>query len=71
MLERPISRVIDISPAKQGLFIPGTGLKVMSPEEGLSDLPDATTIWVMNPNYLEEIRAMSGPGFKYRVVSND
>lgn len=68
---RKISRVIDISPAKQGLYIPGTGLKVMSPEDGLSGLPHSTTIYVMNPNYLEEIRSIAGPDFKYKVLSND
>jgi methyltransferase family protein/C-methyltransferase-like protein len=68
---RKVSRIIDINPAKQGLFIPGTGLKVMSPDEGLDGLPDGTTIWIMNPNYLEEIRATSGPNFEYRTLSND
>ncbi|MBO6511070.1 MAG: methyltransferase domain-containing protein [Roseibium sp.] len=66
-----VTRLIDINPAKQGLFVPGTGLQVSSPEEGLTDLLEGTTIWVMNPNYLDEIRAMSGPSFKYRTLSND
>jgi len=66
-----VARLIDINPAKQGLFVPGTGLKVSSPQEGLADLPEGTTILVMNPNYLEEIQAMTGQKFSYRTLSND
>jgi hypothetical protein len=66
-----IDRVIDISPAKQGMYLPGTGLQVMSPKDGLSDLPTSATIWVMNPNYLPEIRQMAGQNFNYKVLSND
>lgn len=58
---RPVARVIDINPAKQGRFLPATGLCVMSPEDGLRDLPEGARILVMNPNYLDEIRQMAGP----------
>lgn len=68
---RKVARLIDINPAKQGLFVPGTGLRVSSPREGLSDLPEGTTILVMNPNYLEEIQEMTGHKFSYRTLSND
>lgn len=63
-----VDRVIDINPAKQGRFLPGTGLRVMSPEEGLADLPQGSLIQVMNPNYLEEIRNSSPPQFQYKVL---
>jgi SAM-dependent methyltransferase len=39
---RPVDRVIDINPAKQGRYLPATGLRVQSPAEGLGDL---STIW--------------------------
>lgn len=68
---RNVERLIDINPAKQGLFVPGTGLRVSSPQEALADLPKGTTILVMNPNYLEEIRAMTDQRFSYRTISND
>lgn len=74
LLERAggrVSRVIDINPAKQGRFLPGTGLQVLSPEDGLSDLPDGVTILVMNPNYLDEIRMMAGPRFTYRTLGDE
>jgi hypothetical protein len=67
----PVDRVIDINPDKQGRYLPATGLRVMNPVDGLEGLPKGTTIHVMNPNYLEEIRAMAGPGFNYRAMSND
>ncbi len=62
---QPVSTVIDINPAKQGRFLAGTGLQVKSPEEGLAGLPNRSTIYVMNSNYLEEIKQMSGNRFTY------
>jgi hypothetical protein len=67
----PIDAVIDINPAKQGKFLPGTGLLVKSPEHSLEKLPPGSTIFVMNSNYLEEIRKMSGNIFNYIGIDND
>lgn len=67
----PVERVIDINPAKQGKFLPATGLRVLSPEEGLAGLPKGTVIHVMNPNYLAEIAAMAGPDFVCKGMSHD
>jgi hypothetical protein len=53
---QPISIVIDINPAKQGKYLPSTGLLVQSPSEALAILPKGSTIYVMNSNYLEEIK---------------
>lgn len=60
---RPVDRIIDINPSKQGQHLPVTGLKVHPPQEGLAGLPDGTTLQVMNPNYLAEIRELVGPRF--------
>jgi hypothetical protein len=62
---KPVSTVIDVNPAKQGKFLPATGLQVQSPSEALAELPAGATIYVMNSNYLEEIRAASNHMFKY------
>ncbi len=52
-----LAGAVDINPKKQNLFIPITGLRVLSPE----DLPcESLTIIAMNPNYLEEIRKQTG-----------
>ena len=67
----PVDRVIDINPAKQGRHLAATGLRVLSPAEGLADLPEGTRIYVMNPNYLEEVRAMAGPRFTCIGMSHD
>lgn len=67
----PVDRVIDINPSKQGRYLPATGLRVMSPAEGLADLPEDSPIYVMNPNYLDEIRAMAGPGFVCKGMSHE
>lgn len=67
----PVDRVIDINPAKQGRYLAATGLRVMSPAEGLADLPEGSEIHVMNPNYLEEVRAMAGPRFVCKGPHHD
>ena len=67
---QPIDIVIDINPAKQGKYLPSTGLKVQSPSEGLRILPKGSTIYVMNSNYAEEIKEMSGRAFNYVLVDH-
>lgn len=67
----PVDRVIDINPAKQGRFLPATGLEVLSPAKGLAGLPRGSVIHVMNPNYLDEIKNMAGPDFICKGMSND
>jgi 2-polyprenyl-3-methyl-5-hydroxy-6-metoxy-1,4-benzoquinol methylase len=49
-----IDCVIDINPKKQGMFIPGTGHKIISPNE--LEANNITDIIIMNPNYFEEIQ---------------
>lgn len=65
---QPVTTVIDINPAKQGKYLPGTGLRVMSPEVALPTLPKGSSIYVMNSNYLQEIRAMSNNDYVYVAV---
>lgn len=57
--------VIDVNPAKQGRYLPGTGLLVHSPAAGLAALPPGSPIYVMNSNYLDEIKAMSNHQYHY------
>lgn len=61
----PVDMVIDVNPAKQGKYLPGTGLQVQSPCAALVKLSQDTSIYVMNSNYLEEIKTMSNHLFKY------
>lgn len=68
---RPVSRVIDINPAKQGKYLPATGLRVDSPGTALSSLPLSSTIYVMNSNYLQEIREMTNNAYRYIGVDHD
>ncbi|MCL4552159.1 MAG: class I SAM-dependent methyltransferase [Candidatus Marsarchaeota archaeon] len=46
--------VVDVNPRKQGAFIPGTGQQIVDPSFLRTYAPDV--IFVMNPNYLSEIR---------------
>lgn len=54
---RIIDHVIDINPAKQGKYLPVSGIPVLSPKAAAARKPIA--IYVMNPNYLDEIRALA------------
>lgn len=67
----PVSNVIDINPAKQGKYLAGTGLQVFSPEFALKTLPKNSTVYVMNLNYLKEIKQMTNNSFNYIGVDRD
>jgi hypothetical protein len=70
-LGRPIDIVIDINPAKQGKFLPGTGVRVQSPQEALAKLDKKAVIFVMNSNYLSEIIEMTNNEFEYIGVDSE
>jgi hypothetical protein len=63
-----IDHLIDINPAKQGKYIGVTGLKVSSPEDALKNMNPGDDIYVMNSNYLEEIRTISRNQYNYIKV---
>lgn len=67
----PVSILIDINPAKCGKFVPATGLRVRSPEEGMAALAPGSDIWVMNSNYLDEIRKITEDRFNLIGVERD
>lgn len=64
----PIRHAVDINPAKQGRFLPGSGIRVSSPEQAMKLLQAGADIFVMNSNYLPEIRAESKNQFNYLQV---
>lgn len=66
----PVDIVIDINPAKQGKYLAATGLQVLSPEQAMAKLPAGSTIYVMNSNYLDEIKALSSNAFNYIRVDH-
>ncbi len=59
------SYVVDINPAKQGKYLAASGLKVAVPDDVVPQLPDGTTVFVMNDNYLSEVKAMTDNRFNY------
>lgn len=63
--------VIDINPAKQDRYLPATGLLVQSPQKALAQLPAGAPIYVMNSNYLEEIKKMSNNAYTYIGVDHE
>lgn len=66
-----IDAVIDINPAKQGKYLPCTGIRVSSPKTGLSMLRRRDIIFVMNSNYLDEVVESSCNQFQYLKVDQD
>jgi len=66
----PVDWVIDINPAKQGRYLPLSGARVSSPQEALDALPDGAHLFVMNSNYLDEIRRMTAGRFTYHAVDS-
>lgn len=68
---RSVDIVIDINPAKQGKYLPLTGILVQSPDTALKSLPHGSSIVVMNSNYLEEIKLMSNNLYNYIGVDHD
>lgn len=60
-----INTVIDINPGKQGHCLAARGIRVSSPEEAVARLPDGTDIFVMNSNYLKDIRESTAFRFNY------
>jgi C-methyltransferase-like protein len=56
--ERTVAFGVDIDPSRQGLHIPVTGQRVLSPEEAKAFAPDL--VIVANAVYAQEIRAVVG-----------
>ena len=68
---QPIDVVIDVNPAKQNCYLPATGLRVHAPDEALAKLPAGSPLYIMNSNYADEIKAMSGNRYNYIEVEYD
>jgi hypothetical protein len=67
----PVDMVIDINPAKQGKYVAATGLQIHSPDEAMGMLDPGADIFVMNSNYLGEIRALSHNRFNYITLEHE
>jgi len=63
--------VVDINPAKQGKHLAATGLQVFAPDQALAEIKPESTIFVMNGNYLPEIRQMTYNKFNYLTVDHE
>jgi hypothetical protein len=67
----PLQLAIDINPAKQGRYLPVTGLPVAAPDVAARSLADGDTLFVMNSNYLDEIRMQSANRYRYTRVDHE
>lgn len=66
-----IDLVIDINPAKQGLYLARSGLLVSPPAIATQVLAPHDNVFVMNSNYLDEIVALSGNQYQYIKVDHE
>ncbi len=65
-----IAGAVDINPHRQGYFMPGTGHKILSPDDLVELKPDA--VIVMNPIYKDEIAAdLAQRGLKPQMFAVD
>ncbi len=65
-----IARIVDASPRKHGLFVPGSAQEVIPPD-ALVELRPRHVV-VMNPLYVEEIRStLAGLGLECNVIAAD
>lgn len=65
-----VDHVVDINPSKQGRYLPLSGLRVSSPQEALDSLPAGANLFVMNSNYLDEIKRMTTGRYVYHAVDS-
>jgi SAM-dependent methyltransferase len=63
-----IEYIIDINPAKQNKFTGASGIKIFSPEDVMPNLKYGQNIFVMNSNYLQEIKDITNNQFNYIKV---
>ena len=56
--------------AKQGRYLPLSGARVSSPQEAMDALPEGANLFVMNSNYLEEIKRMTDGRYVYHAVDS-
>jgi 2-polyprenyl-3-methyl-5-hydroxy-6-metoxy-1,4-benzoquinol methylase len=65
--ENYIQYIVDVSPQKQDLYVPGTGQKVISPEDLIKIQPDAVVL--MNNIYEKEVRGiLKDLGLKQEIL---
>jgi SAM-dependent methyltransferase len=55
-VQEEVDFLVDLNPHKQGMYVPGTGQRIMPPEFLREYRPDM--VIVMNPIYLEEIQGL-------------
>lgn len=66
-----IDIIVDINPAKQNKYLAATGLKVQSPTEAMRRLSNGADLFVMNSNYINEIKELTANRFNYLLVENE
>jgi hypothetical protein len=69
-LREEVQHVVDINPFRQGMYMPGTGQRIVGPAALQEDPPDVVII--MNPIYRDEIRRdLDGMGLVPELLAVD
>lgn len=66
-----IDFVIDINPAKHGRYLPATGLRVDPPYILAGLIKPGSDVFLMNSNYLQEVRQLTNNQFNFITVDHD
>ena len=65
---KQITCLVDINPAKQGRFLPGTGHRIVAPNQLSRE--SVTAAVVLNPNYYEEVsRLLKELGASIKIIN--
>lgn len=66
----PLDCAVDINPAKQGRYLPVSGLPILAPELARTRLPPGSLVYVMNSNYMDEIREITNNVYEYASIES-
>lgn len=67
----PLAFAIDMNPAKQGRYLPVTGIPIISPATYMRIGTAKQQIFIMNSNYSNEIKSLTNNRFCYRVLGTN
>lgn len=67
----PVNFAVDMNPAKQGRYLPITGIPIISPATFMQTATNDQQIFVMNSNYVDEIKTLTKNKFHYRVLETN
>ncbi len=63
-----VQNIIDINPNKQNMYTPISGILIKSPEYAIANIEPGSEIYVMNSNYVDEIKLLTSGKFILKTI---